>query len=183
MLRFIIQRKTFISMLFTGLTLLGIVSYSKLPLELLPNTELPFLVVQVNSFREVDPEYLEREAIIPLEGAVGTLEVIEKIESFASRRNGRIMVYFENSVNMKYAYLRLQEKVDQVKPDMADEFFVLVLKVDTEQLSNMFMNLQIRGSGGLDRVRQVAEEEIIDPLESLDGVVNVEIVGGQEIWG
>lgn len=178
--RKLIHRKTLISMLFLGMTLMGIISYNELPLELLPNTELPFLVVQVNSFRNPDPEYTEREAIIPLEGAISSLEDIEKIESYADRRRSGITVYFKSSANMKYAYLRLQEKVDKIKSTLPPDFIVSVFKIDTEILSNMFMNLQVRGSGGLDRVRYIAEKEIIEPLSAVDGVVNVELFGGRE---
>lgn len=180
MLANLIHRKTLISMLFLGLSLLGIVSYNKLPMELLPSTELPFLVVQVQSFRNINPEMMEKEAIIPLEGALGSLQGIDKIESYADRRRGGITVYYKNDINMKYAYLRLQEKIDQVKPTLSTDYFVSVFKIDTEMLSNMFMNLQIRGGGGADRLRNLAEKEIIDPLSAVDGVVNVELFGGRE---
>jgi multidrug efflux pump subunit AcrB/ABC-type multidrug transport system ATPase subunit len=180
MLEFIIKRRTFVSMLFIASTLLGYISYQNLDLELLPSVELPFLIVQVNSTREMDPTYFERQAIIPLEGGIGTLEGIEKIESFAERRQGRIIIYYNNNVNIKYAYLRLQEKVDRIKSTLGDEFFVLVFKIDTEQLSNMFMNLQIRGDGGVDRLRHVFESEIRREFESIDGIANVEVFGGQE---
>jgi len=180
MLKHLIHRKTLISMIFLGLSLLGLISYSRLPLELLPNTELPFLIVQVQSLSNADPQFIEREAIIPLEGVVSSLDGIDKLESYCDRRRAGITVYFENDVNMKYAYLRLQEKVDQTKGSLGDEFLVYVLKVDTEQLTNMFMTLQIRGSGGTDRIRYLAENEIIEPLNAVDGVVNVELFGGRE---
>ncbi len=44
---FILKRRTLISMLFLGLTMLGYVSYKKLSVELFPNAELPTLIVQV----------------------------------------------------------------------------------------------------------------------------------------
>jgi multidrug efflux pump subunit AcrB/ABC-type multidrug transport system ATPase subunit len=167
-------------MLFIGLTLLGYISYKNLDLELLPNVELPFLIVQVTGAREMDPEYLEKQAIIPLEGAIGMLDGIEKFESYIERRQGRIMIYYNSDVNIKYAYLKLQEKVDSIKPILPDEFFVLVLKIDTQQLANMFMNLQVRGSGGIDRIRHLFEREIREEFESIDGIANVEVFGGHE---
>ena len=129
MYKFIINRRVLISMFFTALTLLGYISYRNLSVELIPNVELPFLFVQVNSSRDMDPLYMEKEAVIPLEGAVGTLENIEKIESYVSRRNGRIIVYYNPGVNLKYAYLKLLEKVDAVKPALAEGFFVQVVKI------------------------------------------------------
>jgi len=102
-------------MLFLGLTMLGYVSYKKLSVELFPNAQLPALIVQVVTPLEVDPSYIENQAIIPIEGAVGTLEGIEKIESNITSRSGIIMIYYNQNANLKYANLKLQEKIDVVK--------------------------------------------------------------------
>jgi multidrug efflux pump subunit AcrB len=67
-----------------------------------------------------------------------------------------------------------------VKTTLPAEFFVLVLKIDTQQLSNLFMNLQVRGSGGVDRIRNLFENEIREKFESIDGIANVEVFGGRE---
>jgi multidrug efflux pump subunit AcrB len=179
-LQFIIRRKTLISMLFIGMTLLGYVSYRNLPVELFPNAELPLLILQVNTQVEVDPGYMENQGIIPLEGAVSTLEGIEKIESFAEQRRGIIVVYYTQSTNIKYAYLKLQEKVNIVKSSLPEEFSVNVVRVDTEQLANMFMGLQVRGGGGLDRVRTIVDQKIVPELENIDGIASVDVLGGHQ---
>jgi len=178
--QFLLKRKTFISMLFIGLCLLGIISYRQLPVELFPQAELPFLIVQVNSLRDLDPEYVEKQAIIPLEAAIGTLEDIEKIESYAQRRRGIIFIYYNEATRVKYAYLKLQQKIDAIKPALAEDFLINVFKIDTEQIANMFMNLQVRGSGGVDRIRHIVDQKIINTLENINGIANAEIFGGRE---
>jgi len=55
LIQFFIKRKTLVSMLFIGLCILGVVSYQQLPVELLPYAELPMLIVQISSTRELDP--------------------------------------------------------------------------------------------------------------------------------
>lgn len=177
---FIIRRKTFISMIFIGLSMLGFISYKNLPVELLPNVELPSLVVQVSSRVEVDPTYMENQAIIPLEGTIGTLEDIEEIQSFAQNRQGIIYVSYVQDANMKFAYLKLQEKIDALKESLPEEFTVMVQKVDVQQMANQFMSLQVRGSGGIDRVRNVTDEDIISEFENIDGIAAVSVFGGRE---
>jgi len=166
-------------MFFLGLALLGIISYRHLPMELLPSVEAPFLIIQVGSVRDADPYYLEREAIIPLEGAAAGLENVEKIESWAGRNRGTIYVYFPSRTDMTYAYLKLQERVNAVQADLEGDFFVETLKVDTQALSNMFMNLQVRGSGGVDRIRSIIDKSITPELETVDGIAHVEVFGGR----
>ncbi len=76
---FLIQRKLLISMLFVGATMLGYISWKQLKMEIFPNAELPMLYIQVNSMIECTPEYMEQEAIIPVESVIAGLENIEKI--------------------------------------------------------------------------------------------------------
>ena len=87
MLEFVIKRRTFVSMFFIGLSMLGYISYKNLDLEMLPSVELPFLIVQVFGASESEPEYMEKRGIMPLEGAIGTLEGIDKIGDCYPYRN------------------------------------------------------------------------------------------------
>lgn len=167
-------------MLFTGLTLLGYVSYKQLPVELMPNAELPMLFVQINSRIEVDPNYMENQAVIPIEGAISTMEGIESIESNLNNRSASIQVNFKQNVDFQYTFLKLQEKIDQATDDLDDNFFVTVNRVNIEQLTNQFMELQIRGSGGTDRIRNLVDQEIAAEFENIDGIATVTVFGGKE---
>ncbi len=167
-------------MLFLGLTLLGYISYQKLPVELFPNAQLPTLIVTVNTALEMDPEYVENQAVVPIEGAIGTLEDIEKIESNITSRRGIITVYYNQNADLKYANLKLQEKIDIIKNSIPQEFFISVIKIDLEQLTNQFMELQVRGEGGIDRVRDIADREVKPEFENIDGIAGVQVYGGQE---
>ncbi len=167
-------------MLFVGLTLLGYVSYKQLGVELLPNAELPFLYVQAVSPQEADPTYLENEVVIPLEGAISTLEGIESLESSISSRRGSIVVYYQKNVDFNFAYLKLQEKINEMQSSMPEGVQVSVNRVDLSQMNNQFMELQARGSGGVDRVRNVVDEEVVSDLENLDGIAGVNVYGGQQ---
>ncbi len=179
-MKFIIQRKVLISMLFLGLTVLGYVSYKQLPVELLPNAELPFLYVQAVSGTEMAPEYMENHVVIPLEGAIGTLEGIESIESNVNSRQSTIVVYYKKGVNFKYGYLKLQEKVNEMQASMPTGVRVVVAKVDLKQMNSQFMELQARGEGGIDRVRTLVDQDIQPDLQNIDGIASVNVYGGKQ---
>ncbi|MBV5313298.1 MAG: efflux RND transporter permease subunit [Prolixibacteraceae bacterium] len=179
-MKFIIERKVLISMLFLGLTVLGYVSYKQLPVELLPNAELPFLYVQASATTEMAPEYMENQVVVPLEGAIGTLEGIESIESNVNSRQSSIVVYYQKGVNFKYAYLKLQEKVNEIQSSMPENVRVSVAKVDLKQMNSQFMELQARGEGGIDRVRTIVDQDIQPDLENIDGIAAVNVYGGKQ---
>lgn len=179
-MNFLLNRKVTISMLFIALTLLGYVSYKQLPVELLPNAELPMLYVSVGSQQEMDPSYVEREVIIPVEGAISAVGGVDKIYSEINRRQSSIRVDFKPNVNFKTTYLKLEEKMKEVASSLPEGFDVSVQKVDMAMMSGSFMTLQVRGSGGVDRVRNIVDEEIRRDLENIDGVAAVNVFGGRE---
>ncbi len=60
------------------------------------------------------------------------------------------------------------------------EFIINVIKIDLKQLTNQFMELQVRGEGGIDRIRNIADREIKPEFENIDGIAGVQVYGGQE---
>lgn len=177
---FIIKRKVLISMLFAAVSMLGVFSYRQLPVELYPTVQIPYLFVQIGTSLEVDPKYMENQAIIPIEGAIGTMKGVDKIESTAGQQQGMIQITYTPGTNIKFAYLKLQEKVDEIRKNIPQEFFIQVVKFDIEQLNNNLMTLQVRGGGGVDRVRQLVNREITDKISNINGVANVAVFGGRE---
>src|SRR5512133_317114 len=179
-MNFIIKRKVLIAMLFAGVTLLGVFSYRQLPVELFPNTQIPYLFVQVGSAIEMDPAYIENQAIIPIEGAISTLKGIEKIESTVDQQQAFIQISYRQNTDIKVAYLKLLEKVDEAKKSIPSDFYVQALRFDMEMLNNNLMTLQVRGGGGVDRVRQVVNRDILNKLQNVNGIANVAVFGGRE---
>lgn len=180
LLKTIIRRKVLVSMLFIGFTFLGYISYTKLPIELFPNVELPVLIVHVKPTTEVDPKYMERQAIVPLESAISTMEGVAEITANADSQQGLIFISFQQGVDIKYAYLKLEQKVGAIKSSLTPEFLVNIIKIDTDEFSNSFMDLQVLGSGGVDRVRNMTDQYIKERLSDVDGVGGIEVFGGRQ---
>ena len=167
-------------MIFVAATLLGAISWKHLKMEIFPNAELPMLYIQVTSRIDVTPEYMEQEAIIPVESMVAGLENIERIESSAGRRQGSVLISYEERTDLKYAYLKLDEQVTALRGSLPDEFSLQVVKIDLESADNSLMSLQALGSGGVDRVRNYVDQHITPELENIEGVAAVNVFGGRQ---
>lgn len=177
----IVNRKVLVSMIFLSLTMLGYISYKQLKVELFPGAELPYVVVQVNSRIEVTPEYMEEKAIVPIEGAIGGLEGIDLIESSAGNRRGSVQITYQDNVDFKYAYLKLEERINSIRGMLPEEFTLNISKAsDQMQNANILLNLQVRGSGGTDRIRNIVEQKLKPALENVDGVALVNLYGGRQ---
>ena len=169
-------------MLFLSLSLLGYVSYKQLPMELFPNAELPTLTVSISAQQDMDPSYVESEVIIPLEGAISSIGGVDQIQSEISSNRSTIQIEFKNNVNIKTTSLRLEEKMKEVSATLPDGFTVRVQRgADfTAMVSSNFMVLQVRGMGGVDRVRNIVDERITEDLQNIEGVAAVNVFGGRE---
>lgn len=179
-MKFLITRRITIFMLFLALTVLGYVSYKQLQLELLPNAELPVLFVQISSQNEVDPAFIESQALIPIEGVVSTLDGIETIESNANTRGGNLRINLKKNTNIKYASIKLQEKINEITSTLPTGIRANVQKGMDASMANSFIVLQIRGDGGVDRIRNIFEKESKGKLENVDGVASVNVFGGRQ---
>ena len=168
-------------MFFTALTLLGYVSFKQLPLELVPNPELPSLTVSVRSQQDMDPGYVEQEVIIPLEGAIGSIGGVDEITSQINGGSSTITVKFKSNVNIKTTSLKLEEKMKEVTSTLPEGFTLRVQsgEVLSMQSSAYYMTLQVRGTGGVDRIRNIVDEKITTELENIDGVAAVTVFGGR----
>jgi multidrug efflux pump subunit AcrB/ABC-type multidrug transport system ATPase subunit len=179
MIRFLVRRPVFVAMLIIGLSLLGVISYTQLPLELLPATELPQHLVTVTGTQISDPAYIEQHAVLPVESAIAGMEGIERLESLINRNRATIYVYYAKEVRLEYAFLKLQERAAAAAAAIGTEFRVSVSKSDPQQLSNRYFVFQARGEGTLDQIRSVIEEKIVPQLQTIDGISSVEVYGGR----
>ncbi len=180
-LHIVIDRKVLVGMFFAAITMLGYFSYKRLPMEIYPNSELPTAIVSVSARTEMDPSYLERQAVFPLEGAIGRLEGIQEIETRINQNRGTITITYSPDTRMQYANLKLEEAVETARATLGEDFTVTVTRTDTERLasSSLLMGLQVRGTGGLERVRSVIDQKITRELETVNGVAAVTVIGGR----
>ncbi len=181
-MKFLLNRRVGICMLFIACTLLGYVSYKQLHIELIPNPELSQLTVSVSYQQDMDPMYVESEVVVPIEGAISSIGGVDRITSSVGTRSSSIRVEFKNNVNFKTTTLKLEEKMKEVSSTLPAGFTVRVQQnsVTSMRNTNYFMQLQVRGEGGADRVRKIVDERITTELENIDGVAAVNVFGGRE---
>jgi multidrug efflux pump subunit AcrB len=107
-------------MIFLGFGMLGIISWFKLPIQILPRMVFPDIYLNVN-MKGYSPEAIERELIIPLEEQIGTLDHIEEINSTSYQDYGIIKISYHFGTDMKLAFLKLQQKTGRYLPRFPEQ--------------------------------------------------------------
>jgi multidrug efflux pump subunit AcrB/ABC-type multidrug transport system ATPase subunit len=179
MTSFALKRPVTIFMIAAGLCLLGVISWQRLSVQLLPQFIFPEVFLNTG-MAGASPEKIERELVIPIEGEVATLEDVHDIESQVRSDFANIKVSFNHGTNMKFALLKLQQKMSALENRLPEGTRISVDKFDTADLASFLMQMSIRGDATLEDLRDVAERQVRRRLEQIDGVVNVHVGGGDQ---
>ena len=183
MIRFSIRRPVAVAMLYGALALLGVASWLNVPVELLPETELPRLRVTA-TWPGSSPEVMEAFLTSPLEAAVQQVRGVERVTSTSQEGSGVIEVEFGREVDMDFARLELSERLaaldeslpegalrPTVEPYVPEEF--------AEQ-SRPFLRYTLTGPQTTEALRTVLDETLKPELQQVAGVADVQAYGGRD---
>src|SRR5687768_10484041 len=110
MIRASIRRPVAITMAYAAIAALGAFAWQNIPIELIPDTDLPRLTV-TGSWRGASPETVEAFLTSPLEAVIQQVRGVEKIASTSTEGGAQIAVEFARDVDMDFARLELSERI------------------------------------------------------------------------
>jgi HAE1 family hydrophobic/amphiphilic exporter-1 len=174
-------------MVYSAISLLGVLAWKNLPIELLPDTDLPRLSVTAN-WRGASPETVEAFLTSPLEAAIQQVRGVEKITSTSAEDQGigntRIDVEFERDTDMEFARLELSERMaaieDDLPPGARGPFVTPYVPEAFSRQNRDFLRYTITGSLTLEALRAVVDDELAPELRQIDGVADLIAYGGRE---
>ena len=175
-----VHRPVAVLMLFAGLVVIGLQSYDRLPVDLLPSINTPNLTV-ITNYAEVPADDLARLVTQPLEERITGLAGVRQVVSRTREGVSAVTVSYEWGTEMEFANLHLREAVDQVStredfPDAADR--PLILRWDPG--ARPIAILVIEGEDDMSEMTEFCEEVVKPALEQIDGVSQAEVIGGRD---
>jgi HAE1 family hydrophobic/amphiphilic exporter-1 len=174
-----IKRPVFATMMMVALMVLGLFSMRRLPLDEMPDVDLPFLLVQTR-YPGAGPDAVEREVSKKIEEAINPIQGVKHIESSSVEGYSTVFVEFELGTKIMDGLADVRSKIDAIRLTLpADIDAPLVSRFDFRQAP--VVSVALSGEGWAQRdLTQLATETISRRLESVKGVGNVTVVGGLE---
>lgn len=171
-------------MLFVAVTLLGLISWTRLPQELFPSLAYPQISI-VTKYEGAGPEESEKLISKLLEETVGTVRNIRKVSSVSKEGMSLVICEFKWGTDMNFAALEVREKVDLIKERLPrDAQEPVVLKFNPFQMEAMVMSVSYdyneTDPWKMVELRQFCKKNLKDEFERIDGVAKVEIRGGEQ---
>ena len=102
-----VKRPVATSMFFCAILLLGIVGWQRIPVELIPDLEGDNIHISFTRLNS-DPEVVEREILIPLEGKASELPGLKETRGQVNGSGGSLDLTFEPGTDIKIRQLELQ---------------------------------------------------------------------------
>src|SRR5438876_869293 len=173
-----IRRPVFATMLIASLVVLGLFSYRGLGLDLFPNIDFPIVTV-TTTLKGASVEEMETGVTKVLEEAVNTIDGIDELRSITKEGLSTIVVQFVLEKSRDTAAQDVRDKVATVlaqlpvgtDPPVIDKFDVDAIPV---------MGIALSGRRNLREVTELARRQVKEDIETLAGVGQVIMLGGQE---
>ncbi|PWT93616.1 MAG: AcrB/AcrD/AcrF family protein [Blastocatellia bacterium] len=179
-----VRRPVFATMLILSLTVVGLFSYKSLGVDLFPKIDLPTITVTVVN-PGASPQEIETEITDKVEGAVNTISGIDELRSTSVEGVSQVFITFLLEKSPDIAAQEVRNKVDLIVNDLpvtAEQ--PIVQKLDTDAAP--VVRIAVSAPRSLREVTDIADKKIKQQIESINGVGDVQIIGGRrreiEIW-
>jgi hydrophobic/amphiphilic exporter-1 (mainly G- bacteria), HAE1 family len=176
LIEFSLKRRVTVSMFAVALVIFGFVSFTRLPINLLPDITYPTLTVETK-YPGAAPGEVETLVTRPIEEVVGIISGVKRLTSVSRPGLSQVTLEFEWGRNMDFAALDVRQKLELITLPRETEKPVL-LRFDPA--NDPIVRLYLTGGQSLYQLRYTAEEVLKKDLESTEGVAAIKINGGYE---
>lgn len=176
--RFSIQRPIGIAMIFMLITVLGLFSYARIPVELLPDVDSPFISCIVE-YPGASTESVEQQITKPIEDVISTVSYVKQLRSVCMPGRSEVFIELSPEANADMVSIEATKKLNRIRSSLpADIDEPVVLKRSSDEYPIMEIAISSKVDPAL--MRSLAENTLKEKFQQVDGVADVVITGGAE---
>ncbi len=171
-----VRRPILTFIIFLVVIILGLVSLSRISIDLMPEITYPTISV-ITSYGNVGPQEMEELITRPIEEALAAVQGVEEITSTSTEGRSMVRVSFDWNTDLDVAANDIRDRIDRVLGRLPEDIErPMIRKFDLSAFPILIMSV----SGHLDPLvlRQIVEDQVKYRLERVPGVAAVDIWGG-----
>jgi HAE1 family hydrophobic/amphiphilic exporter-1 len=162
-------------MVFTAVVVMGFYSYVNLPVDLYPEIDPPFLSV-MTTYAGASAADIETNITKRLEDALNSVDKLKEVTSTSTDNLSVINLEFQWGANLDEATNDVRDVIDRIydaMPEGADR--PSIFKFNTTMMPIVFY--AITADESYPGLEKLLDEKIINPLNRIDGVGSVSMIG------
>jgi len=176
---FFVRRFVFSTAVFLALVLFGLISGSRVGVDLLPRFEIPVVAV-TTAYPGAGPEEVEQQITRPIEDAVSTLSGLDQIASLSGEGFSQVIVSFEFGQDINRVATDVSQRVAAIRGQLPREAQApVVQRFDPGAAPILFIALSADGRD-LREVAKYANDVLKPRLQLVSGVADVQVQGAPE---
>lgn len=154
---------------------LGVVSYLNTNVDLLPEMELPYMVI-VTVYAGQSPDTVEKEVTDPIEASIAKVSGVDKIFSTSAEHYSMITLQLDYSASVDKVKQDIQSQLELTALP-SDEFFnqPIIIEVDPSLLSTMTVSISSEGQTNEEAASYLSK--VTEAIASVSGVARVNANG------
>jgi len=173
-----IKRPSLIIVLFSVLTLLGVIGYKNLSYELMPDFNQPVVVIKT-VYPGAEPNEVETSVSRKIEDALSNLEGVDYLVTKSLPNASVLIANLKYGTNLDKTMQDAQRYIDNIRKDLpADILSPVMSKVSPNDLP--IMSISATSNLPATVFYQQMKDEYLPQIQQLKGVAEITILGGEE---
>src|SRR5687768_12645389 len=172
-----IRRPVFATMVIMSFMVLGVVSMTRLGIDLFPEVNFPFVNIHV-VYPGASPEEVETLVTRPIEDAVAGINGVKRVISTSTESRAMVGLELRLEIDPQAAAAEVREKVAAIRSRLPQQIEdPTIVRFDVAALP--IMAFAVGSTQRSDVTRRQIEDDLKPLLEQIDGVAAVEVNGGE----
>ncbi|MCQ2398130.1 MAG: efflux RND transporter permease subunit [Sphaerochaetaceae bacterium] len=160
------------------IAVLGINAARQLPVELIPDMEIPYLIVST-TYSNAGPEEVEEKVTKILESSLSSVSGLKNMTSKSSKGSSQIVLELSVGTDLNEASNTARDRIDMVKKYLpTDADTPVMIKMDPSMMPLMVIAIDSPNRTP-EEMNALAKDVVSPRLEQLDGVASTSIMGGR----
>ncbi len=176
---FAVKRPNTVIMVFLGIFLFGVISISRLGIDMLPDIEPPAISVII-PYPGASASDVESDVTKYLEDQLSTVNNLDKLRSLSKDNLSVVTCLFKWGTNLDVASNDVRDKIDLAKADIEehapDAKEPILFKFSSA--SAPIMVISVTATESWKNLYRIVDKQITDPLKRIKGVGAIMIYGG-----
>ena len=172
-----IKRPVVATVMILALVTLGLFSFKRLSIDLMPDVEIPVLSI-ITEYPGASPETVEREVSKKIEEAVNPIQGVKHITSISRESLSTVVVEFNLEIKVNDVSQEARAKINAIRRELPDGMKEPVIqKFDFNAMPVVSLAVKSKSMSARD-LTTLADRKIKRRLESIQGVAKAKLIGG-----